>query len=876
MPTYRHAQPIALAFAPGATLPTTGYHASCPDAWLTLLERAWNERPARRTRKTNGPELLPTRSLTDLITLIDPAITAVHGNPRDPAWLRASAPVDPDLLLMALDAWAATNIAAPPPGTDWYTQLSEAAQLDWVPEDLDLADHALHPNGTARPAPEVFKLLPSLVAEHLTRSGLVLHGQPRTVLLGPTRSDGQRTIYLGVPEPLVDKRGAVGTSTESITFHLQTVPGKPGVHLHADLTMSRFASAPVSYVPRKGRGDTNATVLLMAADGFVHRRERPMLLHSALTIPRYGESGWAWAPGVAKILARLSRHPAPDLEQLRTDPASAAAQPFAAHLVHSTGMTYRSPQKPGDTTTASHDHPVGTGFQPRDHLEVLDQLGEQLAALGLEHLTPAPKAPTPVRARQRPQPPETPPAYTIDVWATSTRTWQAVQLAASGKLGLTPSTKTTDSNAVYRGPIELTLQRINPGDLTAGLPRPTTPDMDTAQRRTVYQQAETERATHIAESFPRSEEPRTCIVEMEGAAYFARLRQGDPKTLFKKTLPTVNRRVQCLRPIPDAPANPSEKALGRRLPGTDFTNGDIERTASALRDALRQAGHLPTLPKPRGIEDSDPFELLTIWLAPAGDRVVPILVRQSTDAAPTAQLMPSTKQRVEPLMPFVELPEALVAGRGRISVYQSRAALADFIHQALALDSHTHRLLLVRGARMRDDDIWPWLQDSHLTPDQMILPGVSLKNPDRPPTLHTPDDHKGLRIIRLREADDRRAVPRAFGVTWDEKGKPLHGRFSGLTQISERAYWGINPRSDQNQTPLGVSKFDPAQPLNRTWTCANPATLEIVPAFLQAGDDPADWAMYVHAQRRFSTHTDSPTTWPAIMHLAQLMEEYIV
>ncbi|MFF8925789.1 RNaseH domain-containing protein [Streptomyces longwoodensis] len=83
--------------------------------------------------------------------------------------------------------------------------------------------------------------------------------------------------------------------------------------------------------------------------------------------------------------------------------------------------------------------------------------------------------------------------------------------------------------------------------------------------------------------------------------------------------------------------------------------------------------------------------------------------------------------------------------------------------------------------------------------------------------------------------------------------------------------------TDQFASPhVTLTKLDPAQTANRTWTCSNPTSLEIVPAFLQDGDNPADWAMYVHAQRRLHAHTTIATTWPAIVHLAELMEEYIV
>ncbi|MFD3876628.1 pPIWI_RE module domain-containing protein [Streptomyces microflavus] len=881
MPAYRSTQATVLTFAPEATWPVTGYRTTCPPGMLDLLEKAWDTRPGRRPR--SGPDYLPTRSLRDLLTLIDPEITSVQTNPRDPAWLRSRTKVDPDLLLIALSAWASARVAPHMPDTDWYSQLEGAGQLEWIPEDLDLTRHDLHANGTANPPNHVFNLLPSLVAEHLTSSGLHLLGHHRDLRLGPTRADGRRALHLGAPETLTDQDGSAGASVDVLTFHLETVPGVPEVHLHVDLNMTRLATRPVEYIPRRGFSDPTAKVLLAAKQGFVHRRERPMLLQSGVTIRRRGESSaWTWEPGVAEILAHLTHHQPPSLDQLRTAPGDAAAQPFAAHLVHSTGMTYRFPEKDGTPPARSvHDHPVGHGYQPRDHMEVLAQVARQLAEKGLAPLAPTHKARTRAKALLPLELPNAP-TYEIEVWASSDRTWQGLQVAAAAKLGLTPF-RSTATSASFTGPLNVTLHRCNPQDLTAGLPRSTNPDK--AARRAEYERSEAERAGRIGESFPRLAAPIACIVEMEGPAYFTRTRQRDPKKLFKKTLPALRRNVQCLRPITPANPNPSKAALAKRFTDTDFATADIERAAAALNDALRQAGHLPKIAVPQGI--NGPFELITVWLAPAGERmIVPILIRQHTHEEPTAQLMPTPGSPSEHPMPLTALPEALTAGRGRLATRTSRAALAEFITGALALDSTADRLLLVRRARMSDREIWPWLQDGRISFDQLVLPGVDMTDPAVTPAIRKPGDQPGLRIIRLRERSDRDAVPRSFGVTEEmvragEESEELipvtqYGRFSGVVQIGERAFWGINPRSAQNQTALGVTKLDPAEPGNRTKTCSNPTSLEIVPAFLQAGDNPADWAMYTQAQRRLHAHTTIATTWPAIAHLAGLMEEYIL
>ncbi|WP_329462286.1 RNaseH domain-containing protein [Streptomyces sp. NBC_01431] len=241
--------------------------------------------------------------------------------------------------------------------------------------------------------------------------------------------------------------------------------------------------------------------------------------------------------------------------------------------------------------------------------------------------------------------------------------------------------------------------------------------------------------------------------------------------------------------------------------------------------------------------------------------------------------MPTRASSYEPEIPFTQLPEALTAQRGRINAYRDRPALVDFLRQALAPDTTTDRIFLARSAALRQRDIWPWLQDTYLTPAAVHAPRTRLGHLETAPAPRKPKDLPGLRIIRLREAADRNAVAHLFGVPFDEETQqrtPGNGRFSGLVQLSDTVFYGLNPRPDQNQTPLKITKLDPSQPQNATWSVHNPRPLEIVTAFLQDGDDPAELAMYVQVLRRSVLHAANDTVWPWLIHCADLMTEYLV
>lgn len=166
---------------------------------------------------------------------------------------------------------------------------------------------------------------------------------------------------------------------------------------------------------------------------------------------------------------------------------------------------------------------------------------------------------------------------------------------------------------------------------------------------------------------------------------------------------------------------------------------------------------------------------------------------------------------------------------------------------------------------------WDWLQDKHLRPDQLILPGVDIEDDRELPEILTPEECPGLRIIRVRDRSTRMEVARGFAADPDRYAE----RISGLFRFSDRVYHSINPRSDQMQTPLSMTKLDPDILDNLTVRVANPLPFEICIAFQQPKDDTATLATLTSKLRRAHAHTEQSTIFPGVVHLCSLADEYI-
>jgi hypothetical protein len=229
-----------------------------------------------------------------------------------------------------------------------------------------------------------------------------------------------------------------------------------------------------------------------------------------------------------------------------------------------------------------------------------------------------------------------------------------------------------------------------------------------------------------------------------------------------------------------------------------------------------------------------------------------------------------------PTATYRDLPRLLAQGKGRIGPGpKQKKALSQFLVNVLgvgpAVGRDTHdRIVFVRAGGFRNWG-WDWLQDKHLRPDQLILPGVDIEDDQELPEILTPEECPGLRIIRVRDRSTRMEVARGFAADPDRYAE----RISGLFRFSDRVYHSINPRSDQMQTPLSMTKLDPDILDNLTVRVANPIPIEICIAFQQPKDDTATLATLTSKLRRAHAHTEQSTIFPGVLHLCSLADEYI-
>jgi hypothetical protein len=785
-------------------------------------------------------------------------------------FITALTDADTEVIAAAVAAWATSEVTPGDDTIDWW-ELCQPEDLKFRDKQVNLLEFGTRPNGTAAPAACMFDLLPTFLALQVVGARMPLLERRRDWILGPPQSAGRRSAVLWPPEVLESPKHGDSLVTAKITFHVETVPGHPVPGIHADASISRFPLRPVTYVPSRGDGPPGATIWLHAPEGFLRPAEPHTLLASPVTKAYSREAGkpqWQWSPGLARVLARLTHLPFPNPEKVFTGPATAAEEAaIRAYILYSEGtkslagdiddldqiLALDDAERPGKTRTLTHA--ANTGLMPRDHVGVHGQLATLLAPLGIRAHAPLESVTAEGRQRRRAVVPSSR-EYTLELWTQSDLTREAILAALEHRHRLVPYPDPADPSRIdFTGDITLHVVLGNAGLLGSGIERP---EGNKQPEATLVAQ----HATRVAEHLGRSDERRAAILELGDAAHFARTHKIDPKPALKKGFARTNRRLQCLQPAqeftPSLKPPTGDRKPPEPYPGTRFAAGTILRASAAINDALRQLGHLGIYETPDSLPD---LEQVGIWLHRDGATCIPLVIRQGAEGTATAYLASDKGMAVLPI-PYEDLPEALANGKGRIRPGpKQKAYVASFLRNALGTgDSGSQdtrdRVVFVRPASFRQWG-WDWLQDKHIRANRLILPGIEIKDDEELPRALSPQDCPGLRIIRVRDRGSRDEVARGFGATYkpDADGPKGKARVSGLFKFSDRIFYSVNPRSDQMQTPLGVTKLDPDITQNFTKQAASPAPLEIFPAFLQSDDDITAFAVLASSLRRMYLHT---------------------
>ncbi|MGW1519802.1 RNaseH domain-containing protein [Streptomyces sp. NPDC002287] len=901
-PRYEHIITPGFVARPEAALPITVHTAAFPPSLLARLERAWSSNPKARSK------YLPTYALRELIEQVEPAVLAVEGRLGDGPWLHTMGrPVSELPLELALEFWITTHVAPHQNDVDWSLLIKRSLPLEWTQSEVDLLAHGRAANGTATPHSSTFSMLATYIAGCWVDDKLPMPGHTAKgfSVLGPLTDRGERSIYSWPPRELNDE-GAYGLWTHRTALRVVSMPHDGRLILRAVPHIARFGGTQPAYIPRRGDGPATATILLYLAKGALRDVERPLLLRAPVSVSgKKQDMRWHWQPGIARILPSLpsgNRYPNP--EEVRTDPRRTAGvnrgkdedRDPTALLLHATGYTYltRTDLEGEQPAFSTHGHPAESGLQPIDHLALFEHLKEPLAKLGFDPLPELNR--TPQRRAARLTPAREGAHYHLELWHCAPKTYQAVHLALTRLLDYQHLGEPVPGIHEYVGPTKITLALRDPKTLVSGLPKPP-PGAEPDARRAHRMQVREQRAEALRTEFPEADHLIGCLVEIDKPVEFAMAGEDDPKRFLKDTLPLLNRHVQCLHPVTAAP-KPTAKSAGLKpFEDSDIRCEDVQRAASSVKDLLRSLGHLARLPAPHGVKGR--FEVATVHIAQAGAWIVPFVLRVDTDGNATGQLMAPQGHPHEAPIPIDHLPRALASGRGRIR-RRDKAQLNDFITQALALDSRTERLFLARAQTLRNRDVWSWLQNPHITLDNLRLPGEDCAHPHRGEDRQ-PKDLPGLRIVRINE--EPYEIPLAFGANLPAEPGEAHGedspattsgpeappeasagatglpyeewgRFSGVVPWNDHTFLAINPRPDTHRLPKEVSKYT-GDDQNATRHGANPTSLEIHISFKQPRDRAPDLAAYVNNLRRCHLHTDTATRMPLLLHLAKLMEEYI-
>jgi hypothetical protein len=375
-----------------------------------------------------------------------------------------------------------------------------------------------------------------------------------------------------------------------------------------------------------------------------------------------------------------------------------------------------------------------------------------------------------------------------------------------------------------------------------------------------------QRIEEISAVVPPIDGRSAALIELDPAEEFG---DDDPKHALRIGFAQAGWLTQFITPYKE------NKRLSKkqRQKGEENIN---HRATAALRDLLRQCGVLGITPQVMNkgkVTDPPipgPLHYLGVWLikqfAPSSythiPQMLPLIVHMASDTPEVHVKAPGFKDWLS----YSDALLALASGQAQ-GVHKPREAL-PFIMDTLnrIISTFPHTMLFFSAQNFRST--WNWLTNENITKD---LPVPFAK-------------YKHLRIVRVRTGEHE--TPEWYG----QSEKVPYGFARGIFMIGESGHVFASiqekPPTTQNLSKelskgMSQTKTDKAgNPKNitpnPTVAAWNPSIVEMTISCTQPGEALMCATIADELRHAMASHYNHPTVYPIPLHLAQLIEEYVL
>lgn len=765
--------------------------------------------------------------------------------------------------------------------------------LIWRQRTVDLAHWEKAPNGTAKQPQEEgadrFVLVPDLMAARLCQPGVELDWGPHHLRFRrcpSTPGQAGAELISWPPLPYEDREKRLWPYSVVLTLTLQTVAFQSFPEIHCDISIRRWAGPKIEYLP----GGKETSVYLLDSvpwiEGIHHSNSfqvAPIAWQRLSKAEQKEEQlpyRLTWNSDLVKLLDYLSaRDRFPNPQELVQAPGSYLrddGRPSAA-------IVYRYSIDP--------PHEVGSGLMPIDRHHFAEQMKEIFApelafvdppqrkkySLTIpenpflakedeneqEDLSAGDTSPG-AQAQRRGAVAEVTGKYlTLGIWYQSDRIRQALLQALHLLLGYPLISEDTYTWITE----ELTLTVITYPLGAIGDSLHFKPGLGNRGREVErWHAAIRQRIEEVVAVVPAAGGRTAALVELDPAKAF----QGnDPKYALRMGFARQNWLTQFITPyqenkrLPEKQRHKEEEKIGHRA-------------IAAMRDLLRQCGVLGTRPqiiykgKTENLPVPEHLHYLGIWLIKQYaassythiPQMLPLLIHMASD---TREIYVKARGFKD----WLSYPDALLALANGLAqgVHKPREAL-PFVMDTLnrLIPSIPHVMLFFHAQNFRS--AWSWLTNENITKE---LPPSFAK-------------YKHAHIVRIRSGEHEtpewyaqsEIVPYGFakGLFMSEE----HSHIFASVQDKPPTTVNLSKELSKGMSRVKVDKEGKAKDIapNPTVSAWNPSIVEITISG-SSPDEALMWAAIANELRHgMASHYNHPTVYPIPLHLAALIEEYVL